>query len=86
MDIARIMASHLSVALTNAELYRVLTEREDDLRHQAAHDPLTGLANRVSGGERIDEALAAAATGAVASCSATSTSSRRSTTGWARSR
>jgi diguanylate cyclase (GGDEF)-like protein len=65
VDIARIMAGHLSVALTNAELYRVLTEREDDLRHQAAHDPLTGLANRVTVGQRIDEALAAATSGAV---------------------
>ena len=65
IDVARIMASHLSVALTNAELYRVLTEREDDLRRQAAHDPLTGLANRVTVGQRIDEALAATTTGAV---------------------
>jgi diguanylate cyclase (GGDEF)-like protein/PAS domain S-box-containing protein len=31
--------------------------REEELRHQAAHDPLTGLANRASAMERLEDAL-----------------------------
>ncbi|MEM7285055.1 MAG: EAL domain-containing protein [Actinomycetota bacterium] len=43
---------------------RDVTERkslQDDLRHQALHDDLTGLANRVAFGHRVEDAMAAAA-------------------------
>lgn len=33
--------------------------REDELRHQALHDPLTGLANRASATKRLEEVLSA---------------------------
>ena len=65
VDVAVIMANHLSVAMTNAELYRTLIEREYELRQRASHDPLTGLANRTEAGARIDEALIRSPTGAV---------------------
>jgi diguanylate cyclase (GGDEF)-like protein len=65
VDIATIIASYLSAAMTNAELYRTLSEREQELEHQASHDPLTGLANRTTAGRRIEEALAGSPTGAV---------------------
>ncbi len=65
VDVAIIMANYLSVAITNAELYGALIEREQELRHRAAHDPLTGLANRTEAGQRIDEALVRSPTGTV---------------------
>jgi len=65
VDIATIIAGYLSVAMTNAELYGALKARERELKHQATHDPLTGLANRVSAGQRIEEALNTSPTGAV---------------------
>ncbi|MFL6166444.1 MAG: putative bifunctional diguanylate cyclase/phosphodiesterase [Ornithinibacter sp.] len=42
----------------NQRLARALTEREAELRHQAFHDPLTGLANRALFIERATRALA----------------------------
>ena len=57
IDVAVILANYLSVAMANAELYRVLTEREQELHQRATHDPLTGLANRTEAGQRIDDAL-----------------------------
>jgi diguanylate cyclase (GGDEF)-like protein len=65
VDVAIIMANYLSVAITNAELYRTLIEREQELRQRASHDPLTGLANRIEAGQRIDDALAGSTTGAI---------------------
>jgi diguanylate cyclase (GGDEF)-like protein len=65
VDVATIIAGYLSVAWTNAELYRTLRARERELKHQATHDPLTGLANRLSAGQRIEEALRYSPTGAV---------------------
>lgn len=65
VDVATIIASYLSVAMTNAELYRTLTARERELKHQATHDPLTGLANRISAGQRIEAALNRSQIGAV---------------------
>ena len=57
VDVATIIAGYLSVAMTNAELYGALKARERELKHQATHDPLTGLANRASAGQRIEDAL-----------------------------
>ena len=65
IDVAIIMANYLSVAMTNAELYRTLVVREQEFRERASHDPLTGLANRTEAKQRIDEALADSQTGAI---------------------
>ncbi|HEY2793449.1 MAG TPA: GGDEF domain-containing protein [Micromonosporaceae bacterium] len=65
VDVAIIMANYLNVAMANAELYRALSEREQELQQRALHDPLTGLANRTKAGQRIDEALADSPTGTV---------------------
>lgn len=54
-------ANHASVALQNGRLERSLSqlkELRDELKHQAFHDPLTGLANRVLFSERLKQALA----------------------------
>ena len=64
---------------------RDVTERkalEDELRHQAFHDSLTGLANRSLFEDRLSHAVAIAQRRRAASpcCSSTSTTSRRSTT------
>jgi GAF domain-containing protein len=65
VDVATILANHLSVAMQNAELYRALSEREQELQHRAAHDPLTGLANRVAASHQIEEGLARSPASAV---------------------
>lgn len=57
-EVVAIFAEYLSVALANAELYRALAQNEATLRRRATHDPLTGLANRVLVGQRLDDALA----------------------------
>jgi diguanylate cyclase (GGDEF)-like protein len=49
-ELTAIFANHLAVAMVNAELYRTLRQR-------ATQDPLTGLANRVLVGQRLDRAL-----------------------------
>ena len=61
------------VRIKGAQHYSALihdiTERrrlEDELRHQAFHDSLTGLANRALFSDRLDHALERRATGAVA--------------------
>ena len=59
-----------------------ITERyhlQTRLRHQALHDPLTGLPNRTLFFERLDAALLGRRRGR-ASATSTSTGSRRSTT------
>jgi diguanylate cyclase (GGDEF)-like protein len=49
--LARMLADEASIALDNARLH-------DELRHQAYHDALTGLANQVKFRERLGEVVA----------------------------
>ena len=65
LDIAAILANHLSSAMTNADLYQTLRQRESELQRRATHDPLTGLGNRTHLSQRTDEALADLGDGAV---------------------
>ncbi len=51
VELATILANEAALGLENARLY-------DELRHQAFHDGLTGLANRVLFGERVEHAIA----------------------------
>ena len=54
------LAAQLSISLQNGQLERSLarlTELQQELEHQAFHDPLTGLANRVLFHERVGHAL-----------------------------
>ena len=74
IEIATIFASYFGTALENAELYH-------ELRRRATRDPLTGLANRELARQRLDHVLTTARRRSPACSSATSTGSRRSTTG-----
>ncbi|HEX7471599.1 MAG TPA: EAL domain-containing protein, partial [Candidatus Limnocylindrales bacterium] len=56
------LANQAAVALENGQLEQSLAELsrlKEQLRHQAHHDPLTGLANRTLFGQQVDERLAA---------------------------
>ena len=50
VELATMLASEAAMALENARLY-------DEIRHQALHDGLTGLANRVLFRDRVVQAL-----------------------------
>jgi diguanylate cyclase (GGDEF)-like protein len=52
LTVLQTLAGHLAVALRGAQLVQ-------QLRHDATHDALTGLANRLLLGERVEEALRA---------------------------
>jgi diguanylate cyclase (GGDEF)-like protein len=55
------LANQAAVALENGQLEQSLAELsrlKEQLRHQAYHDPLTGLANRTLFGEQVDLRLA----------------------------
>ena len=82
------LANQAAVALENGQLEQSLAELsrlKEQLRHQAYHDPLTGLANRALFVEQVDAQLGARRPRARcrSSCSSTSTTSRSSTTRWA---
>ena len=56
------VANHAAVALENGQLEQSLNELsrlKEELRHQAYHDPLTGLANRALFLQALEERLAA---------------------------
>ena len=60
------VANQVGIALENGQLERSLSELsrlKEQLRHQAYHDALTGLPNRVLFSERVDLRLAARAEG-----------------------
>ena len=51
------LSRQLLAVLDNQRLLTALADARDQLEHQALHDPLTGLANRVLFGDRLDRAL-----------------------------
>ena len=55
------LATRCGLAIDNARLYREAREREEELRHLALHDQLTGLPNRTLFLDRLSIALARAA-------------------------
>jgi diguanylate cyclase (GGDEF)-like protein len=52
-----VLARQVVTLLENAALLERLSASQAELSHQAYHDPLTGLANRVLFGDRLDEAI-----------------------------
>ena len=78
------LAANASAALQYDRLEQAVSELRDlqeQLHHQAYHDPLTGLANRALFRQEVRAALRELGRAAGSrSCSSTSTTSRRSTT------
>jgi diguanylate cyclase (GGDEF)-like protein len=63
-DVLQAFAEHASLALNDARTVEALRQTLGEAVHQASHDPLTGLANRVVLLERLGELLASPATSA----------------------
>jgi hypothetical protein len=86
--LAAVLARQYATVRDNSRLLSELAEREAQLRHQAFHDGLTGLANRALFRDRVGHALELHRRDLRRSpcCSATSTTSRSSTTPRARRR
>jgi diguanylate cyclase (GGDEF)-like protein len=53
-----LFAEHAAIAVANARLYEAERALSVQLSHQVVHDPLTGAANRVLVGDRMEHALA----------------------------
>jgi diguanylate cyclase (GGDEF)-like protein len=53
-----LFAEHAAIAVANARLYEAERALSVQLSHQVVHDPLTGAANRVLVGVRMEHALA----------------------------
>jgi diguanylate cyclase (GGDEF)-like protein len=52
-----LLAARQTLVLSeNSQLVEVVNQREEELRHQAFHDPLTGLANRLLFRDRVEHA------------------------------
>jgi diguanylate cyclase (GGDEF)-like protein len=59
LQVLEALANHAAVAIENARLAERLRGQVDEQRHQARHDALTGLPNRMHLHERMNELLAA---------------------------
>ncbi len=59
IDALRLLAGQAAVALQNRQLVSELQDVQSELAHQATHDALTGLPNRVQFLRHLDRALAA---------------------------
>jgi diguanylate cyclase (GGDEF)-like protein len=57
-DAANLLAGYVAAALVNGRLYDALSASEAELRRQATHDSLTGLANRALVRHQLEQELA----------------------------
>lgn len=46
LELLELFADHAAIAIHHANMHSTLKQRQDELRHAATHDALTGLANR----------------------------------------
>lgn len=65
-DLFVYLCEQASIAAANSSRHQALQIAEARMRHQAFHDPLTGLANRARFAERVDRVLANDDTGGAA--------------------